>query len=126
MTNINKLIQDLTLKEKISLMSGFNSWYTNKIERLGVPSIKMSDGPNGVRGDSTSGKSSACFPCAISIGSTWDMDLINQLMKERRDAINSYGFDSKNYKKINTKFQKLLNKYNLIHTELTMGWKQNK
>ena len=79
MTNINKLIQDLTLREKISLMSGFNSWYTNKIERLGVPSIKMSDGPNGVRGDSTSGKSSACFPCAISIGSTWDMDLINQL-----------------------------------------------
>lgn len=79
MTNINKLIQDLTLREKISLMSGFNSWYTNKIDRLDIPSIKMSDGPNGVRGDSTSGKSSACFPCAISIGSTWDMDLINQL-----------------------------------------------
>ena len=79
MTNINKLIHDLTLREKISLMSGFNSWYTNKINRLGIPSIKMSDGPNGVRGDSNSGKSSACFPCAISIGSTWDMDLINQL-----------------------------------------------
>ena len=79
MTNINKLIQDLTLREKISLMSGFNSWYTNKIDRLDIPSIKMSDGPNGVRGDSTSGKSSACFPCAISIGSTWDIDLINQL-----------------------------------------------
>ena len=79
MTSINKLIQDLTLREKISLMSGFNSWYTNKIDRLGIPSIKMSDGPNGVRGDSNSGKSSACFPCAISIGSTWDMDLINQL-----------------------------------------------
>jgi beta-glucosidase len=79
MTNINKLIHDLTLREKISLMSGFNSWYTNKIDRLGIPSIKMSDGPNGVRGDSNSGKSSACFPCAISIGSTWDMDLINQL-----------------------------------------------
>jgi beta-glucosidase len=79
MSNINKLIQDLTLKEKISLLSGFNSWYTNKIDRLGIPSIKMSDGPNGVRGDSTSGKSSACFPCAISIGSSWDMNLINQL-----------------------------------------------
>ena len=79
MSDINKLIQDLTLKEKISLMSGFNSWYTNKIDRLGIPSIKMSDGPNGVRGDAMSGKSSACFPCAISIGSTWDMDLINQL-----------------------------------------------
>ena len=79
MSNINKLLQDLTLREKISLISGFNSWYTNKIDRLGIPSIKMSDGPNGVRGDSNSGKSSACFPCAISIGSTWDMDLINQL-----------------------------------------------
>ena len=79
MPNLDKLIQDLTLREKITLLSGFNSWYTNKIERLDIPSIKMSDGPNGVRGDSTSGKSSACFPCAISIGSTWDVNLINQL-----------------------------------------------
>ena len=79
MPNIEKLIQDLTLEEKVTLLSGFNSWYTNKIDRLGIPSIKMSDGPNGVRGDSTSGKSSACFPCAISIGSTWDMNLIRRL-----------------------------------------------
>ena len=79
MPNIDKLIEDLTLEEKIILLSGFNSWYTNKIDRLDIPSIKMSDGPNGVRGDSNSGKSSACFPCAISIGSTWDMDLINEL-----------------------------------------------
>ena len=79
MSNIEKLIQDLTLEEKVTLLSGFNSWYTNKIDRLGIPSIKMSDGPNGVRGDSTSGKSSACFPCAISIGSTWNMNLIRRL-----------------------------------------------
>jgi len=79
MLNLDKITEDLTLKEKISLLSGFNSWYTNKIERLNIPSIKMSDGPNGVRGDSNSGKSSACFPCAISIGSTWDMDLIKQM-----------------------------------------------
>ncbi len=55
MPDINKLIQDLTLEEKISLLSGFNSWYTNKIDRLGIPSIKMSDGPNGVRGDAICG-----------------------------------------------------------------------
>ena len=79
MSNIEKLIKDLTLEEKVTLLSGFNSWYTNKIDRLGIPSIKMSDGPNGVRGDSTSGKSSACFPCAISIGSTWNMNLIRRL-----------------------------------------------
>ena len=79
MTNIDQIIDKLTLKEKISLLSGFNSWYTNKIEEKNVPSIKMSDGPNGVRGDSNSGKSSACFPCAISIGSTWDLKLIKNI-----------------------------------------------
>jgi beta-glucosidase len=38
--------------------------------------------PNGVRGDGNSGKSSACFPCAITIGSTWNLNLINRLGEE--------------------------------------------
>lgn len=79
MSKSEKIISDLSLIEKITLLSGFNSWYTNKIDNKKIPTIKMSDGPNGVRGDSTSGKSSACFPCAISIGSTWDEVLINEL-----------------------------------------------
>ena len=79
MNNIDQIINDLTLEEKVSLLSGFNSWYTNKIERKSIPSIKMSDGPNGVRGDSNSGKSSACFPCAISIGSSWDLDQVKEI-----------------------------------------------
>ena len=82
MPNIKQLIQDLTLEEKIELLSGFDAWQTNKIDRLGIPSIKMSDGPNGVRGDGNSGKSSACFPCAISIGSSWNLNLINTLGEE--------------------------------------------
>ena len=79
MSNIDKLLNDLTLKEKVLLLSGFDAWHTNKIERLNIPSIKMSDGPNGVRGDGNSGKSSACFPSAISLGSSWNMNLINRL-----------------------------------------------
>src|SRR6056300_58358 len=82
MPNINQLIEDLTLDEKVLLLSGFDAWQTSKIDRLGVPNIKMSDGPNGVRGDGNSGKSSACFPCAISIGSSWNLTLINSLGKE--------------------------------------------
>ena len=82
MPNIKQLIEDLTLEEKIELLSGFDAWQTNKIDRLEIPNIKMSDGPNGVRGDGNSGKSSACFPCAISIGSSWNINLINTLGKE--------------------------------------------
>ena len=79
MSKIDQIINDLTLEEKVSLLSGFNSWYTNKIDRKSIPSIKMSDGPNGVRGDSNSGKSSACFPCAISISSSWDLDQVKKI-----------------------------------------------
>ncbi len=79
MLNIDSIIEELTLEEKIELLSGFDAWHTNSIKRLNIPSIKMSDGPNGVRGNGTSGKSSACFPCAISLGSTWNMGLINQV-----------------------------------------------
>ena len=82
MPDIKQLIKDLTLGEKVELLSGFDAWQTNKIDRLGIPSIKMSDGPNGVRGDGNSGKSSACFPCAISIGSSWNLNLINTLGEE--------------------------------------------
>ena len=79
MSDIYQIVSKLTLEEKVSMLSGFNSWYTNKLDHANIPSIKMSDGPNGVRGDSNSGKTSACFPCAISIGSLWDLDLIKQL-----------------------------------------------
>ena len=41
MSNIDKLLNDLTLKEKVLLLSGFDAWHTNKIERLNIPSIKM-------------------------------------------------------------------------------------
>jgi len=79
MSDTEQIVSKLTLEEKVSVLSGFNSWYTNKIDHANIPSIKMSDGPNGVRGDSSSGKTSACFPCAISIGSSWDLNLIEQL-----------------------------------------------
>jgi beta-glucosidase-like glycosyl hydrolase len=79
MIDIKKVINEMTLEEKISLLSGFDSWYTNKVERLNIPSIKMSDGPNGIRGDGNSGKSSACFPCPILMGSTWNEDLFSKI-----------------------------------------------
>lgn len=47
--NIKELIAKMTLEEKASLCSGANSWDTEKIDRVGLPKITMSDGPHGLR-----------------------------------------------------------------------------
>jgi len=55
---------------------GKDFWHTQSIPRLDIPSIRLSDGPNGLRGtkffDSTA---SACLPCGTAIGATFDKDL---------------------------------------------------
>ena len=47
------LLKKLTLREKISLLSGKNSWQTVPIDRLNIPSLTMTDGPHGVRANRT-------------------------------------------------------------------------
>ena len=93
MLDTKTLLKQLSLEEKIQILSGYDAWYTNSIERLNIPSLKMSDGPNGVRGDGKSGEPSACFPCAISVGSTWNLELVNELGKELAKEAKAKGVD---------------------------------
>ncbi len=76
---IDSLLAALTLEEKVKLLSGVSMWQTAAIERLGIPSLKLSDGPNGVRGSMADGASSACFPVGSALGATWNPVLIEQL-----------------------------------------------
>lgn len=46
--NVEETIDKLTLDEKISLLAGGDTWHTVAIDRLNVPSIRTSDGPNGI------------------------------------------------------------------------------
>ncbi len=46
---LKKVISNLSLEQKVSLLSGFDNWHTPDIKKYGIPKIKMSDGPNGVR-----------------------------------------------------------------------------
>ena len=48
-TKIRSLIKKLTLEEKVSLCSGSDFWHTREIERLGIPSVMVCDGPAGLR-----------------------------------------------------------------------------
>ena len=77
--NVEALLSELTNQEKVSLLSGSDFWHTTAIERVGLPSIRVSDGPNGVRGTKfLNGVPAACIPCATALGATWDKSLLKQ------------------------------------------------
>jgi beta-glucosidase len=76
---IERLLAELTLDEKCSLTAGASLWYLPPVPRLGLPALKVSDGPSGVRGDSFGGVRSLSLPCGMAVGSTWDPDLVGRL-----------------------------------------------
>lgn len=85
--DIKNLISQMTLEEKASLCSGFDFWNTKSIERLGIPSIMMSDGPHGLRRQDKEADHLAinesvkaiCFPTASALACSWDRGLINNM-----------------------------------------------
>ncbi|KAI8939907.1 hypothetical protein NX059_003637 [Plenodomus lindquistii] len=70
----------LSLEEQVSLLAGADFWRTVAIPEKGIPSIKTTDGPNGARGELfTNGTPAALFPCGISMASTWNVDMIEEI-----------------------------------------------
>jgi len=62
--DVEDVLSQLNIDEKISLLSGADLWHTASIPRLNIPAIRVSDGPNGVRGTKFfNGVPAACFPC---------------------------------------------------------------
>ncbi len=80
---VEALLGQMTIQEKVALLAGTNGWYTVPVERLGIPSLKMTDGPNGARGAGgfTTGVKTTCFPAEIALASTWNLDLIERTGK---------------------------------------------
>ncbi|TDX01605.1 glycoside hydrolase family 3 C-terminal domain-containing protein [Dinghuibacter silviterrae] len=76
------LVARMTIEEKASLCSGQDFWSTRPIERLGLPSIYMTDGPHGLRKDSSGGFGhtipATCFPTASALASSWNPGLAYQ------------------------------------------------
>jgi beta-glucosidase len=69
------LLSRLTLQEKLDYINGVDWLFIRPIERLGIPAIKMTDGPVGAR---SFGKTTA-YPASILSVATWDTSLIRQL-----------------------------------------------
>lgn len=81
MLDIKSLIQQLTVEEKVALVSGTDFMYTNPVPRLNIPSIRMSDGPHGLRVQKEGGDNgvagsepATAFPTAVTTASSWNPD----------------------------------------------------
>ncbi len=93
------LVDKLTLEEKIALVSGHNFMYTNAVPRLNIPSIRMSDGPHGLRiqGTKEAGvmavSSATCFPAASTTANSWNADLLKKMGKAMAEEARFYDID---------------------------------
>jgi beta-glucosidase len=77
---VESLLAQLALEEKVALLAGSDLWHAAGVERLGIPPLKLSDGPNGARGaDLAGGVTSACFPCGTALGASFDVDLVERV-----------------------------------------------
>ena len=71
---VQKLLGQMTLEEKLAYIGGVNAMSIRPIPRLGLPEIRMSDGPLGVRRD----KPSARYPAGIALAATWNVGLADR------------------------------------------------
>lgn len=86
-TRIINLISQMTLEEKAGLCSGLDFWFTKGIERLGIPSVMVTDGPHGLRKQKESADHlglhnsvpATCFPSAAGMASSWNRELIGRV-----------------------------------------------
>lgn len=78
-TRVESLTSQLTLEEAVSLLAGHDVWHTVPVERLGIPRMRVSDGPAGVRGTRFGGPASLNVPCGSSLAATWDTGIIRSI-----------------------------------------------
>lgn len=84
--DVRQIVSALTLEEKAGLCSGADSWHTKAIEREGVPSIKMSDGPHGLRVQDHSHNNlfleahrAVCYPSGSALGASFNRELLHDI-----------------------------------------------
>lgn len=77
-TRVDDLLSKMTTEEKMDYIGGYKGFYIRGIERLGLPEIKLTDGPVGTHKD---GRSTA-YPASILSAATWDTSLVYRLGKQ--------------------------------------------
>ncbi len=96
--NVDDIIKQLTREEKAALVAGVDFMYTNPVPRLNIQSVRMSDGPHGLRVQSAGGDNgvtgsepATCFPTAATTASSWNPENTYQMGKAIGTEANHYG-----------------------------------
>ena len=84
---IEKILNQMTLEDKIALCSGANFWQTKKYEQYGIPSLFMCDGPHGLRKQEdvadmlgvNKSRPATCFPAEVTTAGSWDPELLTEI-----------------------------------------------
>ena len=93
---IKDLLSKLTLEEKAGLCSGKDFWRTKPVERLGIPSVMVSDGPSGLRTQVENGfnendsRTAVSFPSGCATASSFDRSLLQHLGEILGEEANNY------------------------------------
>ena len=85
--DVRKLISEMTLEEKASLLSGKDFWHLKGVERLGVPSVMVTDGPHGLRKQAgeadhlglNASVPATAFPTAAALACSFDRGLVEEV-----------------------------------------------
>ena len=84
--NIEQILEQMTLEEKIALCSGADFWHTKEMSHRGIPSMMMSDGPHGLRKQPETADMlginesvpATSFPTAVLSACSWDKELLKK------------------------------------------------
>ena len=92
MSQIDDLLQQMTIEEKISMLAGADLWHSVAVPRLGIPQFRVTDGPNGARGSwGSMGPSSVATPVGIALGATWNPDIVEKVGNVLGDELKAKG-----------------------------------
>ena len=72
-----EIVKHMSLREQARLVTGADFWHTWAPVKYGMPSIMVSDGPNGLRKmEGSKTITSVCFPSAVALASSWDRGVL--------------------------------------------------
>ncbi|WP_027293686.1 glycoside hydrolase family 3 C-terminal domain-containing protein [Robinsoniella sp. KNHs210] len=102
LNKIKKIVAQMTLEEKASLCSGLDFWHTKGVERLGVPSVMVSDGPHGLRKQEeetdhlglNGSIKAVCFPAGCAMAASFSREAAAKLGETLGDECQAEGIST--------------------------------